>query len=215
MPTVVSLHGLASSPHGRKIAALRSLLAPDGIEIVAPDLNVPSFRRLSFDAIVGTAASAVAGARPGVLVGSSLGALAALAVARRAGNASPPLVLIAPAFALGERWLEKLAPGDPVVVFHQGEGRDLPIRRGFFEEMRGRAVESEPPPVPVTAFIGSADETVPCEGVVATWAAWEASGRLAPGSRLVVVDGGDHSLLAHVEAIAAAVKERLGLSSGA
>ena len=48
---VLYLHGFASSPAGRKIGALKDLLAPHGLDVVAPDLNVPSFRDLDFRAI--------------------------------------------------------------------------------------------------------------------------------------------------------------------
>ena len=92
MKRLVYLHGFASSPAGRKAAALAQLL-PE-FEIAAPDLNAPSFDRLDFDAMVGRAIQAVSPA-PDVLVGSSLGALVALAVSRR--MPATPLLLLAPA----------------------------------------------------------------------------------------------------------------------
>lgn len=49
---VLYFHGFASSPGSRKVQSLRALLAPEGIELNAPDLNIPTFASLDFDAIV-------------------------------------------------------------------------------------------------------------------------------------------------------------------
>ena len=192
---ILYLHGFASSPNGRKVAALRETLGPEGFEVVAPDLNVPSFERLSFEAMSETAAAAIAKHSPAVVVGSSLGALVALQ-AIRIGQAAP-LVLIAPALGFGKRWTEKLPPGDPVTFFHFAENRELPIHRSFFEEMATVEVDRHPPEVGVTVIMGARDESVPPELVEAVWKRWEVSGRLVPGSRFVAVPGGDHGLVDH------------------
>jgi pimeloyl-ACP methyl ester carboxylesterase len=207
--TVLYLHGLASSPAGRKRALLEEALAPEGIAVVAPDLNLPSFERLDFDRIVRGAAAAAADLRPAVVVGSSLGALVALALAHDAGPTGPPLVLVAPALAFGERWRDRLSDGEDVEIHHHGEGRPLPIHREFFLGMASLRVEDAPPPVPVTIVMGTADESVPFAQVEATWGRWELSKDLAPGSRFVSIAGGDHSLLASGAQIAAAVRELL------
>lgn len=211
---VLYLHGLASSPAARKKAILEEALAPDGVEVVAPDLNVPSFERLSFDGIVARAALAAAEARPAVVVGSSLGALVALALAKGAGSSGPPLVLIAPALAFGERWKDDLPENEPLQLFHHGEGRPVPIHREFFLAMASVRLEDAPPPVPVTLVMGTHDESVPYAQVQESWMRWEASGGLAPGSRFVAVAGGDHGLSAHADEVVAAVRERL-LAAGA
>jgi len=49
---VLYFHGFASSPASAKITALRPLLAPQRIELDTPDLNVPSFEELDFEAMV-------------------------------------------------------------------------------------------------------------------------------------------------------------------
>jgi len=54
---VLYLHGFASSPRGRKVEALSSRFAPEEIELDAPDLNLPSFARLDFDAMASAAAA--------------------------------------------------------------------------------------------------------------------------------------------------------------
>lgn len=208
---ILYLHGLASSPRGRKRAVLEDRLGPDGIEIVAPDLNVPSFRNLDFLEMVRAARTACDRALPRVIVGSSLGALVALSVAESfsALTPSPPLVLVAPALGFHERWKEKLPESDTFDLFHHGEERLLPIHRRFFEEMALVRVDDAPPPVPVSVVMGTDDETVPYALVADAWARWEASGRLAKGSRFHRVAGGDHGLVAHGDTIESAVRERL------
>lgn len=200
MKNVLYLHGFASSPQGRKVAALREILAPRGMRVIAPDLNIPSFQRLDFKAMARVAFWEARKQLPAVVVGSSLGALVALDVARIALPAS--LVLIAPALGFGRRWLEKLPAGDPVPFFHHGQMKELSVHRRFFEDMARLDVESEPPKTATVVIMGADDESVPCEGVRKVWERWEASGRLVPDSRFVEIAGGDHGLVAHVEAIA-------------
>lgn len=199
MKKILYLHGFASSPAGRKISALKDLLKPLGYEIVAPDLNIPSFRRLDFDSIVRLALWEAKRHSPAVTVGSSLGALAALEVSRR--GVAAPLLLIAPAVGFGNRWVEKLPPGDPLSFFHHGEGKELRIHRRFFEQLAALETDLRPPSVPVTVVMGSRDESVPVELVRSVWESWDESGSLAPGSRLIEIEGGDHGLVDHIRPI--------------
>lgn len=200
MKKILYLHGFASSPAGRKIAALKDLLQPRGYEISAPDLNVPSFRRLDFDVIVRLALREAKTHSPAVVVGSSLGALAALEANRR--GAAAPLLLIAPAVGFGKRRVEKLPEGDPLMFFHHGEGRELPIHRRFFEQLAVLEVDRRPPLAPVTIVMGDSDASVPIDLVREVWRRWEASEELPPGSRFIEIEGGDHGLVDHVGAIA-------------
>ncbi len=205
MPPILYLHGFASSPAGRKIALLREALATGGFQVLAPDLNRPSFERLDFDAMVREAVRTATAEAPAVVVGSSLGALVALEAAR--GGIPAPLVLIAPALGFGPRWTEKLAPGDPVRFFHHAQERELAIHRRFFEEMARVDVDREPPPVRVAVVMGEKDESVPFEGVRNVWRSWEDSGRLVEGSRFVPIRDGDHGLVAHVGIIAGEIRD--------
>jgi pimeloyl-ACP methyl ester carboxylesterase len=207
--TILYLHGLASSPRGRKRAVLEDRFGPDGIEVVAPDLNVPSFRELDFVEMVRVAGRFFESVQPRVVIGSSLGALVALSLSEILGSLSCPLVLVAPALGFHERWKEELPDGEEFELFHHGEERLLPIHRRFFEEMALVRVDQEPPPVPVSVVMGADDETVPYAQVADAWARWEASGRLAKGSRFHRVGGGDHGLVAHGDEIESAVRERL------
>jgi uncharacterized protein len=202
--TVLYLHGFASSPRGRKVALLREALEPEGYRIVSPDLNRPSFEKLDFEAMVTEAVRAARAEEPVVVVGSSLGALVALAAARE--GVSAPLVLVAPALGFGSRWIAGLAPGDPVRFFHHGHGRELEVHRSFFEGMARLEVDREPPRQSVVVIMGERDESVPFKGVAATWRRWESTGRLAPGSRFVSIADGDHGLLGFADQIAEAIR---------
>jgi len=210
---VLYLHGFASSPRGRKVEALRQVFSAERVEIDAPDLNVPDFPRLDFDAMLGRARETGRARPPDVIAGSSLGALVALAVAPDFPGA--PLVLIAPALGFGRRWSEKLPPGDPLLRFHHGENRELPIHRRFFERMAAVDVDGDPPRAAVTIVMGAEDESVPFAGVEGVWRRWRESGRLAAGSRFVAVPGGDHGLTEFVPEIAEAIRRAIASEGGA
>jgi hypothetical protein len=205
MTSVLYFHGFASSPVSAKIAALRPLLAPCGIELNAPDLNVPSFEQLVFERVVDRAVEEARRMPPAAMVGSSLGALVALAAAMR--GVEVPLVLIAPALGVAARWKTRIPDGDPVTVFNYARNADAPIHRAFFEQMAELHVDDEPPSARVTAIMGRRDETVPFDIVRETWHRWEASGRLAPGSRFLALEEGDHGLVGHAEIIRQAIVE--------
>ena len=185
------------------MTALRERLGPQGLRVVAPDLNIPSFERLDFKSMAQLAAWEVKRHLPAVVVGSSLGALVALAVEK--GALFAPLVLVAPALGFGKRWTEKLPPGDSVTVFHHGSESERAIHRRFFDEMATLDFEREAPRVPTAVFMGRRDESVPFEGVRAVWDRWETSGRLPAGSHFVEIPDGDHGLVDHVDPIAAQV----------
>ena len=199
MKRVLYFHGFASSPASAKITMLRPLLEPEGIELDVPDLNVPSFEELDWEAMIARALDEAHAHPPHALIGSSLGALVALEVARR--GVAVPLVLIAPAIGIGARWKTKLPEGDPVVVWNHALNANVPIRRAFFDQVNDVDVDQRPPRSRVVALMGRRDETVPFDLVEKTWQRWEEIG-LAPGSRLIVFDEGDHGLTAYVDDIA-------------
>jgi predicted esterase YcpF (UPF0227 family) len=205
MTSVLYFHGFASSPGSAKITALRPLLAPHGIELNAPDLNVPSFERLDFEAMVETALRAARETPPRAMVGSSLGAQVALAAAKR--GIDVPIVLIAPAIGQSSRWRKMLPAEDPVSVFNFALNANAPIHRAFFVHMANLDVDADPPPSRVTVIMGREDETVPFDLVERHWRTWEAWSRLAPGSRFIEVPEGDHGLVAQASLIEQAIVE--------
>lgn len=203
--SVLYFHGFASSPASAKITALRPLLTPHGIELNTPDLNVPSFEKLDFDAVVEHAFRAGRSRPPAAIVGSSLGALIALSVVARGLTA--PLVLIAPAIGVAARWKEKLPPGDPVVVFNYARNEDVPVHRVFFDQITALRIDEDPPRTRVTVLMGRRDETVPFEMVASRWEEWQQSSMLVPGSKFIELTQGDHSLVSEADVIRAAIVE--------
>ena len=201
MKPVLYFHGFASSPASAKITALKPLLGARGIELITPDLNVPSFAKLDFDAMVDHAVAEANRVSPVAMVGSSMGALIALAVAQR--GIAVPLVLIAPALGVAARWKEKIPDGDPINVFNHALGTEAAIHRAFFLQMSDVHVDETPPPSRVTAIMGLHDETVPYHVVEKTWKSWE----LGPPSHLFTVEDGDHGLVAYTSLIAEAIAE--------
>jgi len=203
--SVLYFHGFASSPASAKITALKPLLEPHGIVLNTPDLNVPSFEKLDYDAIVEHALNVTRRDPPQAMIGSSLGALIALSVAQRGIHV--PLVLIAPALGVADRWEKKIPKGDPVMMYNFARAADAPIHRAFFDQMAKLHVDDEPPPSRVTVIMGRHDETVPFETVAQTWERWRASGRLAPRSKFIELAEGDHGLVAHADVIREAIVE--------
>jgi pimeloyl-ACP methyl ester carboxylesterase len=209
---ILYFHGFASSPHSRKVTRLRDLLEPDGFVFDTPDLNVPSFEALDFDAMIDLGVARGRATPPSAIVGSSLGSLVALEVARQGIDA--PLVLIAPPLGMASRWITILPAGDPISVFNHARNADAPIHRAFFERMARVDVDRHPPSQPVAVIIGRHDETVPFDGVLERWREWEGSGRLAKGSQFVEIPNGDHGLVEFTDAIARVIA-RLAASPSA
>ncbi|HJW96482.1 MAG TPA: YqiA/YcfP family alpha/beta fold hydrolase [Thermoanaerobaculia bacterium] len=190
--TILYFHGFASSPASAKIALLRPMLAPD-VELITPDLNVPSFERLDWNAIVDYAKTFE---NYDVIAGSSMGALVALSIARP----HIPLVLIAPALGIADRWRTMLPDGDPIPVFHHTRNEKVPVHRKFFEQMFRVRIDEHAPPSRVTVIMGRNDESVPYQLVEQTWNNWKPD--LVEGSKFIEIAEGDHGLTAHAGLIA-------------
>lgn len=207
MVPVLYCHGFASSPLSAKVTSLRPLLESEGIELIVPDLNVPSFERLDFDAVVAHAVACGRATPPRAMAGSSLGALVALATARRI---AVPLVLIAPALGVVRHWPGHIPASDPVAVFNHARGAEMMIHRAFFDRMATLDVDDEPPPSRVTVIMGRRDESVPFAMVEERWRTWKSSGCLVAGSRFVDLPEGDHSLAGYASVIRDAIVEAVG-----
>ncbi len=205
MPRLLYIHGFASSPHGRKVERLRRTLEPEGYVFDVPDLNVPSFRWLDFEAMVQLVLERSRQRPPDAIIGSSLGALVALTAA--SNGVHTPMILIAPAFAIAGRWLADLPDKDPATVFNYAVDRNAEIHRAFFEQMGRVDIDRAPPPVPVTLLMGRNDENVPFDCVEGRWREWQSSKGLAPGSKFVEIPDGDHGLVEHSEIIAEAIRQ--------
>ncbi|MEZ4241767.1 MAG: alpha/beta fold hydrolase [Myxococcota bacterium] len=127
MRTVLFAHGLSGSPDGTKVTTLRAA----GLPLVVPDgRGRPLYARID-------ALRIELEAHPGsVLVGSSYGGLAAMALASEYAVAQPgllsALVLLAPALSLRERPVMEpdalvVPPSLPMVVIHGRRDDVIPV----------------------------------------------------------------------------------------
>lgn len=194
------LHGFASSPHSTKGKTFGAWAERHGVALDRLDLRVPSFEDLRLSAIVARVREAIDGlspdpARRAVLIGSSLGGLAALRVAEADPRVAAVFVM-APAMGLTERWRERLGP--KLAAWKATGFMDVPdhalggtsrIGYGFFEELEAMEQRAPWPDVRVPTFVvhGVADDVVDIAY----------SRRWAKGRRNVVLlevpDGHDHT----------------------
>ncbi|MBV9495439.1 MAG: hypothetical protein JOZ54_14415 [Acidobacteria bacterium] len=201
---VLYLHGFASSPASAKITALRPRVEPHGIRLDTPDLNVPTFETLDWDAVVDRALDHARRTPPRAIAASSMGALVALTLVQR--GVEVPLVLIAPAFGVAKRWLPRLPTGDALTVFNFARNANATIHRRFFDQIVAIEPEAQVPPVRTTILMGRDDETVAFVDVESVWNRWRAHG-VAAGSKFIEIPDGDHGLTEHVDRIAAELVE--------
>jgi pimeloyl-ACP methyl ester carboxylesterase len=197
---VLYLHGFASGPRSTKAVRLVDALAPAGISLEVPDLNLPDFEHLRIGRMVDHVVDLVKG-EPAVIVGSSLGALVALHAAAREASVKA-LVLVAPALSPDARWkawigadgIEKWRREGKRNFYNFVTSNERPIDFGFFEDV----IRFAKPPalrVPASVIHGKRDEAVP-------FAVSEELARAYPSLvKLQLVDD-DHSLLGHVDLIA-------------
>lgn len=213
-PTVIHLHGMGSSPESRKAVVLGERLRRRGVRYEVPDLNVPSFERLTLTAVIQRVAEVAAAQPPGplALVGSSFGGLAALHFVDRCRGRQAArverLVLLAPALDLGETrdhqtdghglgdgWLDRWRRDGFLELPHAASGGSRPVHYGLVDDLRGYdsyAVDLE---LPTLIYHGRRDDSVP----------YHQSVRFAacrPNVTLRLLDA-DHSLDGQLQSIAA------------
>lgn len=200
-PMLLYLHGFASGPGSRKARDLLERFARLGVALEVPDLTPgeEGFERSTPSSMLAIAEARLAAAPgPHALLGSSLGGwLATLAASRN--PAVERLVLLAPAFLLHQRWIERLTPEqlaawrrDGLEVLHRASGRYRRIGFAFLEDA-ARWPAMPPVAVPALCIAGRRDDVVPLEDVERFVAA-------TPSARLVAVDDG-HDLAASLDLI--------------
>lgn len=208
---VAYLHGFASGPLSKKGVLLAERLRSRGVELRLPDLNRPSFSRLTVtgaleavDELVGSAEASGGVEGRWRFVGSSFGGYVAARWAELHPERVARLLLLCPGFDLLTRWPEILGrevferwERDGVIPLADGAGRMTPVHWGFIEDAR-----RHPPfpdvPCPTRLVHGTRDEVVPVET-----SRRYAAGR--PHVTLREVDD-DHGLLASVDAVGAEVE---------
>jgi pimeloyl-ACP methyl ester carboxylesterase len=130
-PLIAYLHGFASGPSSSKGQFFRARLAEAGRELLLPDLTGGDFPRMTItrEVEVLTRIANTYASRPLMLIGSSLGGYVASLYAARRPDRVARLVLLAPAFAFGERFSASFAPAELrawrqrgwIEVYHYGE----------------------------------------------------------------------------------------------
>ena len=103
------LHGFASGPSSSKGQFVRERLHERGIELAIPDLNEPAFFDLTVSRMLAQI-DAIAAGEEVVVFGSSLGGFTAATWAATRPGRTRALVLLAPAFDLGPRWVARMGP---------------------------------------------------------------------------------------------------------
>lgn len=116
------LHGFASSPLARKAQALRGYYAQRGLELHTPNLNAPSFAKLTYTGMLAALDEFVsaleqqegceAGSTCWRFVGSSMGGYLAARWAQLNPQRVERLILLCPAFDFAERWPQLLGQGN-------------------------------------------------------------------------------------------------------
>ncbi|MBP9202880.1 MAG: alpha/beta fold hydrolase [Kofleriaceae bacterium] len=167
---VLYLHGFASGPGSAKGRAFASYFGQRGIELDCLDLRRPSLAQLRLTAILAEVERAMAG-RPAVLIGSSLGGLAAARLAERT-ELVRGLVLLAPAFRLIERWRRRI--GEPAWAAWRATG-SLEV----LDHTTGR---------PALVDIGFADDVAAIDAAGDGWPTLRVPTWIAHGQRDDVVD---------------------------
>jgi len=166
------LHGFGSSPGSKKGQHLKRMFSGFGIELLVPDLNRPSFARLSPLAILHELESLLGRDLTGPrvrLIGSSLGGWLAAVFAERHPTLVDRLVLIAPAFDFDQRWRERLGEAgierwlaDDAYLFPNADGLQVPVHANFLLE----ACELPQRPIatmPTLVLHGVQDEVIPID----------------------------------------------------
>lgn len=166
-----SLHGFASSPRSRKNEHFTPAFAARGVTLHRPDLNQPSFGRLSFAAMLAELdrMHAAAGAPTWCLVGSSLGGYAAALWTSLHPERVEKLVLLCPAFELARRWETLVTPAQLAAWertgaqrFDDATGIPTDVHFAFVEE--ARTIPAAPVVTcPVMLVHGTEDDTVPID----------------------------------------------------
>lgn len=173
------LHGFASSNLAHKGQALRRFYAGHGLEFHVPNLNVPSFAKLSYSNML-TAVDELdrqLDARDGVapggtrwrFVGSSMGGYLASRWAMLHPERVDRLMLLCPAFEFVERW-PKILGADNFARWREQGHLSLPDGTGTPVDVHFGLVEdamTHPPrpdvPCPTTIVHGTSDTVVPID----------------------------------------------------
>lgn len=208
------LHGFASHAGSVKGVRLRGALAAYGVDLLLPDLNVPTFETMTYTAILAELDRIDRRESPEAwrVIGSSMGGYLAARWAELRPDRVERLALLCPGFDLTSRWplfvgAEAFADwertGSHRVADHSGVLRALHWE--FVEDSR-RHPAWPAPDCPIALYHGILDDVVPVEFS-------RRYARLHPDVAYHELDD-DHALLATFDDIAGSITEFFGLADG-
>lgn len=217
---VIYLHGLASSPSSKKAAIFKKPLEALGVHYIVPDLNVPSFERLTLTAMLEKVADTTQQlpAAPTMIIGSSLGGLTALHFVDRYKTTQAHhvthLVLLAPALDFvanrarsEDDLLEKWRRQGYWLFYNYAQEKLLPVHFGLVEDIAQYNSYTTTVEIPILIYHGRHDASVPYEKSVRF-----AQGR--PNVTLELLDS-DHELLDQTDTILQGILRFMGLDKEA
>lgn len=210
-PLMVFIHGFRSSHRGDKAEALSHFAAKRGIGFLRLDhlghgMSDGHFEDFRISETAMDIGNAIASIQPKgvILIGSSLGALIALCIARKKSLPILGMMLIAPAChfishhpaAWDAAVCSRLQQQGFIETFDSYSKQSYRIYQAMIED----ALNCEPPtgeielPMPVHLVHGSSDDSVP-------YSESEDLHRRIAGSHLLRIEGGDHRLSRHIPLI--------------
>ena len=177
-----------------------------------PDLNAPSFSRLSITAMLARLDQLFDDASPLSLIGSSMGGYLAARWAEQNPGRVDRLLLLCPGFGLNTRWPD-LIGRDAFENWQTSGWHPFPNGAGILEKVHFGLIEdalTHPPypkaTCPTTIIHGDQDETVPVETS-------KIYVQNYPAVDLKIVDD-DHRLTNSIDMIATTALTCLGISEG-
>ncbi len=204
MPTVMYLHGFASSPNGTKANWIYQKCEEQGIDFLAPDLNVPTFEHLTVTAMTQRIAQAVENctSEPIFLLGSSMGGFATLHFMNTYRNSAAKriqkILLLAPVTTQAslfqqEDFLATWRKNGWTTIEHYAYGETRQLSYEFAEDFQKHATNTIQVDVPIVIFHGKNDESVNPESSIQF-------SEKHNNVQLRLVDS-DHSLINQLDAI--------------
>ncbi|MFM2064318.1 MAG: hypothetical protein RLZZ507_3989 [Cyanobacteriota bacterium] len=171
MNSYIYLHGFASGPKSKKAQDLSDRFAQIQITLKIPDLNAGDFSHLTITSQINqVTAEFPDNSVPVTLIGSSLGGLTSAHLAQQNPQVQC-LVLLAPAFGFLSHWLPKLGSEKIqrwqqekyMLVYHYGEGRELPLSCDFVTDAAQYQENLLQRPIPTLILHGKQDEVIPIQ----------------------------------------------------
>ncbi|MBW4559662.1 MAG: alpha/beta fold hydrolase [Mojavia pulchra JT2-VF2] len=167
----IYLHGFASSPNSVKARYIGDRFTEVQTDIKVPDLNTGDFSHLTITRqITQVITEFPDDSAPVTLIGSSLGGLTAAHLGQKHPQVQR-LVLLAPAFGFLSHWLPKLGDKEVqrwqqekyLMVYHYGEGRELPLCYDFVTDATQYQEQQLQRSIPTLILHGIKDEVIPIE----------------------------------------------------